>query len=157
MSQPSSPVLTFSDFFGDWDNPTPASPQPYNPKEHKRDPTVAELPPLEPPIIDIPQKRIPRSNDTKVYYTNHKGKYVSSNATYDEEYDAFDTEHTCAPTNSCQLPHFEPKIDPDQLTPREKTDLLVKLLSGVNTARHGDNLYLLVEGEWQHVTSVKEL
>lgn len=157
MSNPTSPTLTFSDFFGDWDAPTPASPHPFNPKEHKRDPTVAELPPLEPPIIDKPSGKIPRSNDTKVYFTDHNKKYVYSNATYDEEYDAFDTEHVCVKQTPCQLPHFPPKIDLEQFSPREKTDLLVRLLTNVNTARHGDNLYLLVEGEWQHVTSVKEL
>jgi len=157
MSRPSSPTLTFSDFFGDWDNPTPSSPQPYNPKEHKRDPTVAELPPISPPVIDKPTGQIPRSNDTTMYFTNHNGKYVYVPATYDDQYDAFDTNHVCPKQQTCQLPHFPPKIDPSLLTPREKTDLLVALLTDTNTARHNDNLYILVEGQWQHVTSVKEL
>jgi len=157
MSSPTSPLLTFSDFFGDWDNPTPAEPQPYNLKEHKRDPTVDKLPPPSPPTIDKPSGKIPRSNDTTVYFTNRKGKYVCSNATYDEAYDAFDLNHTCASVSTCQLPHFPPKIDLNHLTPREKTDLLVKLLADTNTARHNDNLYILVDGEWTHVTSVKEL
>jgi len=156
MSIPSSPILTFSDFFGDWDNPTIVK-NPENPKTHKRDPTTAELPLFSPPIIDKPSGKIPRSNDTRMYYTDHLGHYVYRNATYDQEYDAFDSDHVCPPQQTCQLPHFPPKIDPAQLTPNERTNLLVSLLTDVNTARHGNNLYILVAGEWQHVTSVKEL